>query len=249
MLTAAGPAALAQGSLYLEPVVGTQWTRGRLSEPAPQLRNEARIATSLGVQLRYRPALSSRLELAAGATYGSAAVYLLASVPPDRLQGGQAAFGIRTGVYNDVWHYSAKAGIRLADWFPNPANPKTPALRLALVLGPQLSRLGPVRDNWQLNEWAYEGNSAAVRPTALRSARWGASLYGAVQLRYLRRGQERLVLSLYGIQGLRDMRTFHLDYTLNGTAYSATAHARTTAIGWSLGVPVTIYSARPSAAP
>lgn len=140
----------------------------------------------------------------------------------------------------DVLHLPLRLGYQFG------ASPQTKhGLRLALLAGPQLDRqfLGYDNYNGKLKTFSTsDGNRITLRRTQTDSARWGASVYLGAQARYFRRGRERAHLNLYLVWGLTALNRYRLEYTLNDESYETRLTARSSAIGFTVTVPIRMAS-------
>jgi hypothetical protein len=236
---------IAQQQVYIEPTVGLQMRRGGFDRGAPHLERAGLSVFSYGLLVRWKSTAESRLDYSSGLILGGASFGYRASIPPKNLVGTTTSFSAGKSSSADVWHFPLRVGYQIKEFNLNhvPRNQQT--LKISLQAGPQLDYLVKNQvDNYNdspISSGPTSSNRIGLLRTPLDSVRWGASIYTGTQFRYCRKGHERLQLTLYATWGLTDMLTYRLDYQLNNDSFSTRIRARTSAIGFSIGVPIRIW--------
>ncbi|GAA4008403.1 hypothetical protein GCM10022408_20680 [Hymenobacter fastidiosus] len=235
----------AQQQIYIEPTVGLQTRRGGFDKGAPHLERAGLSVFSYGLLVRWKSMAESRLDYSSGLMLGGASFGYRASIPPQSLMGTTASFSAGKSSSTNVWHFPLRVGYQIKELYLNRVQNEQQTLKISLQAGPQLDYLVKNQfDNYNdspISSGPSSNNRIGLLRTPIDSARWGSSIYAGTQFRYCRKGHERLQLTLYTILGLTDMLTYRLDYQLNNDSFSTLIRARTSAIGFSVGVPIRIW--------
>ncbi len=190
----------------------------------------------LGVLLELR--WKSRLSTSVGFSYGIADISYSATFPQPRkavispVQ--QISFGVQ--LFRIPLLFGYRVGGKSEEYYIQPAYK---GVRLELLAGPVLNNATTFTDSlFNMDNTFMAGDRITIKQTDCIVNKFGLSVMAGARLHYVKRGKERLALTVYFNQGITTHIESNINYTLNEVPYFTQMATRGTAVGVNLLYPI-----------